>query len=101
LSRYGSVGITLIQAIGFAINLMATSAGAIIVGNVTFVITFMIVLTAGTAFVMWLGERITDRGIGNGISILIMIGIIARLPTSLINACTTSSTSIILNVHIE
>jgi len=100
LTRYGTVGITLIQAIGFAINLMATSPGAIIVGNVTFVITSMIVLTAGTAFVMWLGERITDRGIGNGISILIMIGIIARLPTSLINELTTSSNAIIFIVEI-
>src|SRR5699024_7754627 len=71
LTRYGTIGITLVQAIGFAINLMATSPNAIVVGNITFVVTSMIVLTAGTAFVMWLGERITDRGIGNGISLLI------------------------------
>ena len=43
----------------------------------------MIILTAGTMFIMWLGERITDKGIGNGISLVIMIGIIARLPQSL------------------
>lgn len=100
LTRYGTVGITLVQAIGFAINLMATSPGAIVVGDITFVITSMIVLTAGTAFVMWLGERITDRGIGNGISILIMIGIIARLPVSLVNEVTTKGNLIIVIVEI-
>ncbi|MGK7369149.1 MAG: preprotein translocase subunit SecY [Candidatus Halalkalibacterium sp. M3_1C_030] len=96
LTRYGTVGITLVQSIGFAINLMATSPNAIVVSNVTFVITSMIILTAGTTFVMWLGERITERGIGNGISILIMIGIIAALPTNLINEVTTKSNAIIV-----
>lgn len=96
LTRYGTVGITLIQSIGFAINLMATSPNAIVVSNVTFVVTSMIILTAGTTFVMWLGERITERGIGNGISILIMIGIIAALPTNLINEVTTKGNAIIV-----
>lgn len=100
LTRYGTVGITAVQAVGFAINLMATSPNAIVVTNVTFVITSVIILTAGTTFVMWLGERITDRGIGNGISILIMIGIIARLPASLINEITTSANAIIVIVEI-
>ena len=100
LTRYGTVGITLVQAIGFAINLMATSPNAIVVSNFTFVLTSMIVLTAGTTFVMWLGERITDRGIGNGISIIIMIGIIARLPASLINEVTTKGNAIIVLVEI-
>lgn len=100
LTRYGTVGITLIQSIGFAINLMATSPDAIVVSNFAFVTTAMIVLTAGTTFVMWLGERITDRGIGNGISILIMIGIIAALPTNLINEFTTKSNLIIFIVEI-
>src|SRR5690606_16187763 len=75
LTRYGTVLITLVQAIGFGINLMSTSPDAIVVSNTAFIITSMIVLTAGTVFVMWLGERITERGIGNGISLLIMIGI--------------------------
>ena len=96
LTRYGTVGITLVQSIGFAINLMATSPNAIVVSNFTFVLTSMIILTAGTTFVMWLGERISERGIGNGISILIMIGIIAALPTSLINEVTTKSNAIIV-----
>jgi preprotein translocase subunit SecY len=100
LTRYGTVGITLIQAIGFAIHLMAVSPGAIVVSHYTFIATCMIVLTAGTIFVMWLGERITERGIGNGISILIMIGIIARLPSALINEATTKSNAIIVIVEI-
>lgn len=91
ITRYSTVVITLIQAIGFAINLMATSPDAIVVSNTLFIITAMIVLTAGTVFVMWLGERITDRGIGNGISLIIMIGIIAALPTNVINEVSTRS----------
>ncbi|MEX0894517.1 MAG: preprotein translocase subunit SecY [Balneolaceae bacterium] len=100
LTRYGTVGITAVQSIGFAINLMSTSPQAIVVSNVAFIFTCVIVLTAGTTFVMWLGERITDRGIGNGISILIMIGIIAALPTNLINEVTTTPNAIILLVEL-
>lgn len=100
LTRYGTVGITLIQAIGFAINLMSTSPNAIVVSNTAFIITSMIVLTAGTVFVMWLGERITERGIGNGISLLIMIGIIAALPTNLVNEVTTKNNLIIVIAEI-
>lgn len=100
LTRYGTIGITLVQAVGFSINLMATSPNAIVVSNYTFVITSMIVLTAGTAFVMWLGERITDRGIGNGISIIIMIGIVARLPAAIVNEVTTKSNLIIVIVEL-
>jgi len=96
LTRYGTVGITAVQAIGFAINLMATSPDAIVVSNATFIFTSIVVLTAGTTFVMWLGERITDRGIGNGISLLIMIGIIAVLPTNLMNEIQTTNNAIIV-----
>src|SRR5690606_37736105 len=63
LTRYGTVGITALQAIGYAINLQATSGEAIVVGNALFMFSTMIVLTAGTVFVMWLGERITEDGI--------------------------------------
>ncbi len=100
ITRYSTVGITLVQSIGFAINLMATSGQAIVVSNWVFIITCMIVLTAGTAFVMWLGERITERGIGNGISIIIMVGIIARLPTALINEVNVTSNAIIVIIEI-
>ena len=86
LTRYGTVGITALQAIGYAINLQYGATGqAIVVNHTFFMVTTVIVLTAGTVFVMWLGERITEKGIGNGISLLIMIGIIAFLPQSLFN----------------
>jgi len=100
LTRYGTIGITAVQAIGFAINLMASSPNAIVVSNTAFILTSIIVLTAGTAFVMWLGERITDRGIGNGISLLIMIGIIAVLPTNFVNEVTTTSNAIIIIIEL-
>ena len=100
LTRYGTIGITAVQSIGFAINLMATSPNAIVVSNTAFILTSMIVLTAGTAFVMWLGERITDRGIGNGISILIMIGIIAALPTNFMNEVNTTANAIIIIIEL-
>ncbi len=100
LTRYGTVGITAVQSIGFAINLMATSPNAIVVSNTAFILTSIIVLTAGTTFVMWLGERITDRGIGNGISLLIMIGIIAILPTNLMNEIQTTNNAIIIIVEL-
>ncbi|MEX0945717.1 MAG: preprotein translocase subunit SecY [Balneolaceae bacterium] len=100
LTRYGTVGITAVQAIGFAINLMATSPNAIVVSNTAFILTSIIVLTAGTTFVMWLGERITDRGIGNGISLLIMIGIIAVLPTNFMNEITTTANAIIIIIEL-
>ncbi len=96
LTRYGTVLITLVQSIGFSINLMNTSPEAIVVSSTAFIVTSMIVLTAGTIFVMWLGERITERGIGNGISLLIMIGIIAALPQSLLNEVQTKDNIIIV-----
>jgi preprotein translocase subunit SecY len=86
LTRYGTVGITALQSIGYAINLQFGATGQAIVVNPTFfMVTTVIVLTAGTVFVMWLGERITEKGIGNGISLLIMISIVAFLPQALIN----------------
>ena len=86
LTRYGTVLITLIQSTGYAINLLAGATGtAIVINSTFFMFTTVITLTAGTVFVMWLGERITESGIGNGISLIIMIGIIAFLPTSLMN----------------
>ena len=100
LTRYGTVAITLIQAFGFAYNLLSTSPNAIVVGNFAFIFTTIICLTAGTVFVMWLGERITDRGLGNGISLLIMIGIVAALPSSFINELSTRSNFFLFLVEI-
>lgn len=86
LTRYGTVGITALQSIGYAINLQHGATGnAIVIDPTFFMITTVIVLTSGTTFVMWLGERISEDGIGNGISLLIMIGIIAFFPNALIN----------------
>lgn len=84
ITRYLTVVVTAVQAIGY-ITYLKSQAGAAIVLPSTFLfaLSTMIVLTAGTVFCMWLGEKITDRGIGNGISLIIMIGIIARLPYSL------------------
>ncbi|MFN3597387.1 MAG: preprotein translocase subunit SecY [Rubricoccaceae bacterium] len=86
LTRYLTVGITALQAVGYAINLQYGDTGqAIVVAPWLFMVSTVICLTAGTIFVMWLGERITEKGIGNGISLIIMIGIIAFLPQSLFN----------------
>ncbi len=86
LTRYGTIGITALQSIGFAVQLQYGATGAaIIIGDTFFTISTVIVLTSGTMFVMWLGERITESGIGNGISLIIMIGIVAYLPQSLFN----------------
>lgn len=86
LTRYGTIGITSLQSIGYAINLLAGATGqAVVINSTLFTITTVVVLTSGTAFVMWLGERISEDGIGNGISLIIMIGIIAFLPQALMN----------------
>lgn len=82
ITRYLTVGILLIQAPSYVANLYAQiRPEAFLIQNRTlFTAIAMITLTGGTMFVMWLGEKITDKGIGNGISLIIMIGIIARLP---------------------
>ncbi len=89
ITRWLTVIITGFQAPGYIVNLQAQVPSAIIsvsnpelVSPFQFWLTSIVILTAGTIFVMWLGERITDKGIGNGISLIIMIGIIARLPAS-------------------
>jgi len=79
ITRFLTIAITAAQAPGYIANLMSQNVG-ITIDPTTFWITSIIVLTAGTVFAMWLGERITDKGIGNGISLLIMVGIIASLP---------------------
>jgi preprotein translocase subunit SecY len=80
-TRYLTVIILILQAPTYLINLRATlPPEAFVISGTFFTISSVIILTAGTIFVMWLGEKITDKGIGNGISLLIMIGIIARLP---------------------
>jgi preprotein translocase subunit SecY len=81
ITRVLTIIITLAQAVGFVATI---NAEAIVINQTLFTITSMIVLTSGTIFCMWLGERITDKGIGNGISMLIMIGIISRFPGAIV-----------------
>jgi preprotein translocase subunit SecY len=91
-TRYGTIALSTIQGIGIARYLASigrtatqrTGLDQIVVPNDTLWFTFMTVisLTAGTAFIMWLGERITERGIGNGISLIIFAGIVARVPSA-------------------
>ena len=81
-TRYLTVAILLFQAPSYLINLKMQSGAALASGISwpVFMIPATIILAAGSMFILWLGERITDKGIGNGISMIIMIGIIARLP---------------------
>lgn len=84
-TRYLTVAILVLQAPSYLLNLSNTlPASAFILTGPFFKVSSVIILTAGTMFVMWLGERITDKGIGNGISLIIMIGIIARLPQAFV-----------------
>jgi len=89
-TRYGTVLLSLIQGFGISVGLerMTGPAGEAIVLDPgwSFRLMTMITLTAGTAFIMWLGEQITERGIGNGISLIIFAGIVARMPTAISNS---------------
>jgi len=88
-TRYGTVVLSIIQGFGISIGLetMTTPGGAAVVAHPGWSFRFMTVLTltAGTAFIMWLGEQITERGIGNGISLIIFAGIVARMPSAVGN----------------
>ncbi len=84
ITRYLTVLVTAGQAPSYLANLQAQlNPSAFIVSGGLFWVSSIAILVSGTMFVMWLGERITDRGIGNGISLIIMVGIIARLPFAL------------------
>ena len=78
-TRYGTLGLAIFQALGIALALEGT-AGLVITPGMGFRLTAVVSLVAGTMFLMWLGEQITERGLGNGISILIFAGIAAGLP---------------------
>ena len=81
ITRYLTVAITAVQAVGYVKTQVPENA--IMIDHTMFYILAGFVLTAGTLFVMWLGEKITDKGLGNGTSIIIMVGIIARLPIAI------------------
>lgn len=83
-TRFGTIGIALIQGFGIAVGLEGMNQGAfVLTPGWAFRLMTVITLTAGTAFLMWLGEQITERGIGNGISLIIFAGIVARLPNAI------------------
>ncbi len=88
-TRYGTVLLSVIQGFGISVGLESMSApgGApvVLVPGWAFRVMTVITLTAGTAFIMWLGEQITERGIGNGISLIIFAGIVTRLPAASVN----------------
>ncbi|MEI8031794.1 MAG: preprotein translocase subunit SecY [Chlorobiaceae bacterium] len=87
MTRYGTVVIAALQSWGVSVSLSSPSSfGRIVVPEPGFFfsMTAVVLLTSATVFVMWLGEKITERGIGNGISLIIMIGILARFPQSLV-----------------
>jgi len=84
ITRYLTIAILAIQGPAYVTGMIPRNAIAVGWSGFVFNLVSTIILMAGTMFVMWLGERITDRGIGNGISIIIMIGIVARLPYALV-----------------
>lgn len=88
-TRYGTVVLSCIQALGisFGLEAMKSPIGALVVSEPGWAFRLMTVLTltSGTAFIMWLGEQITERGIGNGISLIIFSGIVAGIPTAITN----------------
>lgn len=85
-TRYGTVVISAIQSFGIAVGLEGMAEGAFIATpGWGFRLMTMLTLTSGTAFIMWLGEQITERGIGNGISLIIFAGIVAQFPNAIIS----------------
>lgn len=96
ITRWLTIGITLVQGPGYIYNLYRQlPADAFLLGfdSFSFLFSSVLLLTTGTVFAMWLGERITDKGIGNGISLLIMVGIIARLPISFVQEIQSRTTA--------
>jgi preprotein translocase subunit SecY len=101
-TRYGTLGLAIFQSLGIAMALEG-SAGLVLSPGLGFRLSAVVSLTAGTMFLMWLGEQITERGLGNGISILIFAGIAAGLPGaigSLLELVRTGSMSILVAVFI-
>lgn len=94
ITRYLTVAVTFVQAFAYIAFLRNTAGPAIMpaYGSFYFTLTTVIILTSGTLFVMWLGEKITDKGLGNGTSLIIMVGILARLPQALTQELTYRST---------
>ncbi|WP_299524008.1 preprotein translocase subunit SecY [uncultured Lutibacter sp.] len=94
ITRWLTIAITMVQGPAYITNIyQLIPSEAFYISGSMFWLSSMVILTAGTIFAMWLGEKITDKGIGNGISLLIMIGIIARFPSSFIQEVVSKVTA--------
>jgi preprotein translocase subunit SecY len=96
ITRWLTILITLVQGPGYIYNLYRTlPSSAFMLGfdSFSFLFSSVLILTTGTIFAMWMGEKITDKGIGNGISLLIMVGILARLPQAFIQEFSSTITN--------
>ena len=82
-SRLGTIPLAIVQSFGI-VSMLQAQPGVVYVPGLSFTITAVVSLTAGTLFLMWLGEQITERGIGNGVSLIIFAGIVAGLPSAVI-----------------
>lgn len=100
ITRILTIAITVAQGIGY-VTATILPTGAVMVSTPLFMASSLVLLSAGTMFCMWLGEKITEKGIGNGISMLIMIGIISRFPGAIIAEVLEKSTSGMLLLIIE
>ena len=97
-TRYGTVLLAAMQAYGIAVGLegfQGQSGGAVLEPGMFFRLTTVVALTGGTIFLMWLGEQITARGVGNGISLIIFSGIVAELPRALVNTLELGRTGVL------
>ncbi|MBS1903123.1 MAG: preprotein translocase subunit SecY [Bacteroidetes bacterium] len=103
LTRTGTFVVAALQALGVAVHLRNLGTGVVATGMspLMFTVSTIFCLAAGTMFMMWLGEQITERGIGNGISLIIFIGIIARLPNALVDELHGFGTDAGKNIIIE
>ncbi len=102
-TRYGTVLLASVQGLGIATGLegvISSSGPAVINPGLFFKFTTVVTLTGGTVFLMWLGEQITARGIGNGISMIIMAGIVANLPVSLVSTLELGKTGALSGIFI-
>ncbi len=99
-TRYGTVVLCIFQSYGISVGLESSGSGAVIDPGLFFRFSTVVTLTGGTIFLMWLGEQITQRGVGNGISLIIFAGIVAELPSALVGTLELSWTGAISTVLI-
>ncbi len=91
-TRYLTIGLSMMQSLGIASALQTSEGGFVVNPGIGFILMTMLTLTTGTAFIMWLGEQITERGIGNGMSLIIFAGIVVGLPGAVTEIVTQVST---------